>query len=299
MIYLKSKKRLAKDKKQLAAGYNLYMLDIHLANACNLMCYGCNHWSNYGFQEIFDRKTLKDWATPWASRLIPERINLLGGEPLLNKETEQIVSDYAKLFPKSKLKLFTNGFLLSKNLQLKEVLEKTDTSLVITLHSRDERYLKKLKKEILSLNDWGSTSHKKKTWFRTVYDIGGVEVEIRDMKNHWYKTYTGDGYNAKPYADNNPKKSWEICVSKESVQLYKYNLYKCGPIAYLNDFLDKYNLSNDPDWISYYNYKPLKSKCTESELSKFLSTKEENICNMCPTNPKYFDDKEVFNRIER
>ena len=119
------------------------------------------------------------------------------------------------------------------------------------------------------------------------------------MKNHWYKTYTGDGYNAKPYADKDPKKSWEICVSKESVQLYKYNLYKCGPIAYLNDFLDKYNLSNDPDWISYYNYKPLKSKCTESELSKFLATKEENICNMCPTNPKYFDDKDVFNRIER
>ena len=36
-----------------------YMLDVHIANRCNLNCDGCNHWSNYGFKEIFSAETLK------------------------------------------------------------------------------------------------------------------------------------------------------------------------------------------------------------------------------------------------
>ena len=39
-----------------------YMMDVHVANRCNLNCDGCNHWSNYGFKEIFSAKTLYNWA---------------------------------------------------------------------------------------------------------------------------------------------------------------------------------------------------------------------------------------------
>ena len=90
------------------------MLDVHLANRCNLNCDGCNHWSNYGFKEVFSRNTLYEWAEPWSKIVKPERVNLLGGEPFLNKECDKIVKDYRKLFPDSILKLFTNGFIMSK-----------------------------------------------------------------------------------------------------------------------------------------------------------------------------------------
>ena len=102
------------------------MLDVHLANACNLHCDGCNHWSNYSFKEIFSNETLYEWAEPWSKRLNPERINLLGGEPLLNKECEQIVNTYRKLFPKSVIKLFTNGLLLSKQQWLYNCLKPSE-----------------------------------------------------------------------------------------------------------------------------------------------------------------------------
>jgi len=275
------------------------MLDVHLANACNLHCDGCNHWSNYNFKEIFSNEVLYKWAKPWAKRLSPERINLLGGEPLLNKECEQIISTYRELFPDSVIKLFTNGLLLSKQEWLYECLKRNNIVLVITFHSKNKVYKAKFKKELQFLQTWGKAKLIKETWFRKVYNIKKVEVEIRYMSGHWYKTYKGNGINAVPYTDNNPSKSWENCISKDSMQLYNGNLFKCGPIAYLNDFLDKYGLKNKSEWKSYSKYKGLTPNCTDNELNKFLKRKDEFICNMCPANPEKMNDKEIFKIKEK
>jgi hypothetical protein len=180
--------------------HDLYMLDVHVANKCNLHCDGCNHWSNYNFSEVFTNNTLEEWAIPWSKRLNPERINLLGGEPFLNKECKEIVYTY--------------------------------------------------------------------------------------------------GYNAKPYKDNDKRKSWEECVSKNSIQLYNGLLHKCGPITYLKDFLKKYNLQNDEDWVNYYNYMGLSPNCTDKSLKDFLSREEEDICKMCPAHPNKVSDKEIFKLTE-
>jgi len=109
-----------------------YMLDVHIANRCNLNCDGCNHWSNYGFKEIFSAETLKEWAEPWSKIVQPERINLLGGEPLLNKECDKIVTIYRELFPNSTIKLFTNGFNLSKHNWLQDNLRKNNCTYEIS-----------------------------------------------------------------------------------------------------------------------------------------------------------------------
>lgn len=275
---------------------NCYMIDIHIANACNLMCDGCNHWSNYGFEEIFSLKTLHEWAEPWSKILAPERINLLGGEPFLNKQCKDIIYDYRLLFPNSTLKLFTNGFLLSKQDWLINTLKTTKCTLVISMHSNEKRYLKKFRKELSWLHNFGNLTFKKKTWFRTLFDLDGIEIEIRDNSKHWYRTYKGNGFNAKPYADKNPRKSWENCVSKYSVQLYNRNLFKCGTIAYLNDFLQKYNLVEDEDWNKYTKYKGISPDSKLEDIKKFFTNEEEWICNMCPSDPQNVKSKNVFSR---
>jgi hypothetical protein len=275
-----------------------YMIDVHLANRCNLMCDGCNHWSNYGFSEIFSAKTLYEWAAPWADLINPERVNLLGGEPLLNPECRQIIKDYRSLFPNATLKFFTNGFTLSKNLWLQEVLRENNCVLVITMHSSEKRYLKKFTKELQCLNSFGNCKLKMKTWFRTVFDFGGIEVEIRDMRGHWYKTYTGNGINARPYKDNSQRKSWEECVSKKSVQLYHGKLHKCGAITYLPDFLEKYNLTENKEWKPYLQYKGLEHTSSFEDIKEFFLKEDEWICNMCPKTPDKKNTKEVFKRFD-
>ena len=274
------------------------MLDVHLANRCNLNCDGCNHWSNYGFKEVFSRNTLYEWAEPWSKIVRPKRVNLLGGEPFLNKECDKIVKDYRKLFPDSILKLFTNGFIMSKQDWLQDTLRKNQCVLVITLHSDEKTYLKKFKNELQCLNNWGNPTVKMKTWFRTVFDYDGIEVEIRDMRGHWYKTYTGNGYSAKPFKDKMPRQSWENCVSKHSIQLYHGKLHKCGAITYLNDFLNKYNLLEDKDWKPYSNYKGLSPNESLNKINQFFKNEDEWICGMCPSNPDKKQSKEVFKRFE-
>jgi hypothetical protein len=274
------------------------MLDVHVANKCNLMCDGCNHWSNYGFKDIFTSKILYEWAEPWSKILKPERVNLLGGEPLLNPNCAKIISDYRKLFPDSIIKLFTNGLLISKQKWLKDSLKTNNCVLVITMHSDEQKYLDKFKKELAFLNTWGTSTVKMKTWFRTVFDFEGIEVEIRDMRGHWYKNYTGNGINARPYKDNNPRKSWENCVSKNSVQLYNGKLHKCGVITYLPDFLNKYNLKNNRDWKEYSQYKGLEHTESKENIYNWFKKEEESICKMCPSNPDKKDYKEIYKRFE-
>ena len=46
-------------------------------------------------------------------------------------------------------------------------------------------------------------------------------------------------------------------VACKTLQLYESNLYKCAPIAYIGDVLEKFGMENDPDWKPYLNYEPL------------------------------------------
>ena len=156
--------------------------------------------------------------------------------------------------------------------------------------------MKKFRKELSWLDNFGNLALKKKTWFRTLFDLDGIEIEIRNNSKHWYRTYTGNGYNAKPYADKNPRRSWENCVSKYSVQLYNKNLFKCGTIAYLNDFLNKYDLVKDKDWNRYTKYKGISPDSSLEDIKKFFTTEEEWICNMCPSDPQNVKSKDVFSR---
>jgi hypothetical protein len=61
------------------------------------------------------------------------------------------------------------------------------------MHSNEKRYLKKFRKELSWLDNFGNLTLKKKTWFRTLFDLDGIEVEIRNNSKHWYRTYTGNG----------------------------------------------------------------------------------------------------------
>ena len=85
-----------------------------------------------------------------------------------------------------------------------------------------------------------------------------------------------------PFEDENPKKSWKHCISKDALQLHEGKLWKCPPLAYLPMQAEKYNLS--AKWDEYLKYKPLEVECTDEELKNFLNKKEESFCSMCPAN---------------
>ena len=77
----------------------------------------------------------------------------------------------------------------------------------------------------------------------------------------------GFGSSMIPYDDNNPRKSWENCISKHAIQLHENKLWKCPALAYLPMQSKKYNLSDK--WEPYLKYTPIDVNSTDDELEEF------------------------------
>ncbi|MDO4674674.1 radical SAM protein [Campylobacter sp.] len=94
----------------------LELVEIHLAEACNLNCFGCNHFSQIA-EEAFtdpaafekDMKQLAKITGGWVGVF-----RLMGGEPLLHPQCSKFFKITRKYFPKSDIWLVTNGLLLEK-----------------------------------------------------------------------------------------------------------------------------------------------------------------------------------------
>ncbi|MBD5165660.1 radical SAM protein, partial [Helicobacter sp.] len=94
----------------------LKLVEIHLAEHCNLNCFSCNHFSQLAPQGFPD---LKKFETDIAqlsllTKGLIERFHLMGGEPLLNSNCKDFFAITRKYFPNSAIWLVTNGILLNK-----------------------------------------------------------------------------------------------------------------------------------------------------------------------------------------
>lgn len=88
--------------------------EVELAGNCNLNCWGCNHFSplikdDYLSLEEF-RNDCERLGILFNHSI--KRMKLLGGEPLLNKNIEQMIFVARQNFRKGEIQIVTNGVLL-------------------------------------------------------------------------------------------------------------------------------------------------------------------------------------------
>lgn len=96
------------------SGPVLSNIEYHIAWHCNLKCKGCSHYSNLISEPLFGTidsftQILMRLRELFDDILI---INLVGGEPLLNKDVGSFVLVSREHFPKAEIRLFTNGLLI-------------------------------------------------------------------------------------------------------------------------------------------------------------------------------------------
>ncbi len=257
-------------------------VDIHVINSCNLQCDGCNHLSNYGYGGVFSEKDLVEWIRPWKERLFFNRISLLGGEPLLNPGLKDICIAYRKLFPENetKLRVITNGLLIKKCPWLKELIQEYGVHIQLSLHvlngkKKNEKLVTRVKEGVDLLEKWSGETPRPADykWGRPIDSKEKLNFQI---------FYKGMGADIKPFDHDDIAASKKHCTCK-TLQLYKNNLYKCAPIAYIGEALEKLGLENDPDWLPYLDYTPLAPDSSDDELTDFMNRQPEPDwpCRMC------------------
>ncbi len=258
-------------------------LEVHVSHACNLSCESCSHFSNHGHKGKPSARQLLTELQPWASRLAPKVIRLLGGEPMLNPELCEIIASVRGLWPASVLQMTTNG-LLAKGWddgELLKVLLVADCHVHLSIHSQDEEYQQKL------MPTWGILER---------WQLAGITVSTEDMNKRWTRRYKGYGPTSEPYEDNQPEKSWSICPAREAMQVFEGKLWKCSPIAYLQLQKRKYGETLSAKWDPYLAYVPLEPTATDEELQGFVSKRAEPICCMCPAKPEPFQKPNPLHR---
>lgn len=248
-------------------------LELHVAHSCNLTCESCSHYSNQGHKGLVSLDDADAWMAAWSRRLAPKVFSLLGGEPTIHPKLAEFVTLARWHWPRTRLRLVTNGFFLHRHPSLPAVLAADpDAVLYLSIHHESPTYLDKLRPDLELLEGW-----------QRQY---GVKVKYYLSARHWTRRYQGFGAAMEPFDDKRPRQSWEQCPAKNFPQLHEGRIWKCSQLAYLGMQNARYGLSER--WQPYLAYAPLEPDCTDSELNAFFDREEEPYCGMCPAEPEHF-----------
>lgn len=225
----------------------LEYFEYHVAFHCNLKCKGCGHYSNiakpeFGNLNVYknDIKRLKElyWGV--------ERIRLMGGEPLLNKQLSQFIVATRNTFLDANIRVVTNGLLIPDiNENLLKIMHEYNTGFDVTQYPPTQEVKEKIELRCLE---------------------HGVEMAMSPLVKEFF-----DNWNSN--TENSQQISYERCISKGCHYLEDGKMSLCcAPILQLklqdilkrevevseNDIIDIYKDTLDGFLLNKYLSKPIK-----------------------------------------
>ena len=245
-------------KKSLS---KIHFLQFNVSNGCNLNCKSCNHFAPLVKKENFfpDKDQLiKDLnqVSNLTKNSPPEIINLMGGEPLLNKDICEYIKICKALFKDSKIFITTNGLLLDK--MSDEFWNLIDDRVLIQVS-------KYFEKEFYNrLNNF--ITEKEKTTNIMFLEAGSLGTAL-------FTNYALSKNNS----EQSIKEKFEGCpIANKTIQLYNSKLYSCSLCAYLylleDYFKEGFKIFED-DGIDIYSN-------SYEEIMTFLQ-KPKKTCQYC------------------
>ena len=218
----------------------------------------------------------------WTGKLAPRCVRIIGGEPLLHPEIDQIVEIVAEYWGKeiskwSGIEVVTNGSLLDKmSPTFYALLKKHNILLKPTLHHPDfaER-LNVMLERVESptfIEDYTS-----KRPFGTFY-------QIEDSKPKLF--------------ESDSKAAFEACYLKRVChELVDNKLHHCSVLAYMRKAYE-YGIISDARVMEYV---PATPDMSDEELREWYRSDFSRVCAVCPDNSKrqYVDVDEKLPDIKR
>ena len=285
-------------------------LDMFIAQTCNLSCAGC--------QTLSDSKAVKgitrynaEYVEFWSDKIQPVNINMFGGEPLLNPDLEQWLSECRKHWPTSNLVIQTNGIRLTEqHLQWVD-----DYSVSINISQHMPEYRNTVWNFINSAIDTG----KFEPWTNENGPVQNGYGEQRGWINSnnchiqltesfaetvWWSFYKGTAETSTPnhdYFSNDFKSSWDVCGCRSFVNMFEGNLYKCPAVAGLLINGESLGLNEKTDWKGWFdNYKCLHLHSDDATIQEWFEDQQgpQSCCNMCARELDMHNQTEVNTKVK-
>lgn len=231
------------------------ILEIHLADHCNLNCKGCNHYSPIADKKCLDYDNFKENLQYLKGLKINFR--LLGGEPLLNQDIEKIINLIRSEFKKSKIEVITNGILLQKNNQ-----EKISPTFLKTC--RDNKIRISITKYPINLN------------YKEIINLlikNKIKVKV-------FGDHSNNGcFNKYLLKKNriNIKENFNNCNEISCLQLVEDKIFGCPESAYSYLLNKKFNTNFEITDKDYINIKEIKKT---RQIRKFRMNPKP-FCGYC------------------
>lgn len=235
-------------------------LEIHVMDGCNLKCKGCSHFSNLFPTdaavplERFGRDIMR-----LKEICAIDKLRLLGGEPLLNKELLQYLKAAWDCFPYSDIRVVTNGLLIMK--QSEEVLS----------YMREHGIMFDI------------------SWYPPTMDSREEILDFLADKQVPYRVSQEEiqGFSRclTLEAHHNPIVSQQNCGSGQCTILREGKLYKCPVAAYMPEYKRAFDVGiEEESGVDIY-------QSSISEIREFAlhcQSRPVDMCRYCTEQPQNF-----------
>jgi len=220
-------------------------IDVYINNLCNRTCEGCVTYSNFSFSGHYDFKNSEALLRGWEEQIMFDKINLLGGEPLLHPGLLEWATGIKDIFKNTDSFILTTGMGISQLKTKIDILEKIlDLGFLIdvNVHDRNEyqdtinfvetqllknltftKVYQSIKNQMYLTDEPPPINYLEKVRITTAWTFMNNNVrEVKDNTIHFFKS--------------DPLIAFNNCPFKPNVALLDGRLYKCPSLVTLQNF---------------------------------------------------------------
>jgi len=256
----------------------------YITNVCNLTCSECQSFSNYSFKGLYEFNY--DLYSQWSEKLAFGKggFAIVGGEPTLHPRLKEWMIGLRKLWPDSPAEIATNGTYLHKCKDLHKLCADYNYKLDIAVHAKHFRH--DLAKNIIKAVGGNCRIEKFHDDGLSLRTNLGVHLRIKNYEYH-HKSMIKNSETFE-FHDNNPVEAYNKCPVKNCYHMVDGKIYKCGPLARIEDFLEQHK-KEVPKLIKEYT--PVTLDNISNDLLKMSLTggviKQCSLCSVQNENVYY------------
>ena len=241
------------ENKKLKIPYFLYEIVHH----CNLNCKGCDHCAPIAEEEYVDLKTYKKDIEKMKKHFdFIGRIGIMGGEPLLHPNLNEIIRITRKILKNTQITIFTNAIeVMNKPKEFWETLKKENAMLVITKYNLKINYyeIELIARKYGVIILYENNLKSKNEFHKICYNENGTE----DIEKSYKECYHG-----------------EYCATLENGYLYQCPIITAS--RHFNKYFNKNLIISDDDGINIHK------RIKKEEIFNYFNTPMKfcRYCNM-------------------